>query len=69
MARNEELFNLLLSRNDIDLDARTKDGHVPLYYALISTSKLIDPNSLAARLVVKGAEPNPVYYLFDIFKL
>lgn len=60
MARNEELFNLLINRDDIDLDVRTLDGHTALYYALISTANLISTNSFAARLVEKGALPNPV---------
>lgn len=64
MARNEELFNLLLLRENVDLNARTLEEHTPLYFALISTRKLINTNSFAARLVEKGADANPVkrYY-------
>lgn len=62
MARNEEIFDLLLTRSDtqkIELDLKTTDGHTPLYFALIS-SPLYNRNSFAARLLAKGAEPNPV---------
>ncbi|XKL64859.1 hypothetical protein PGB90_004945 [Kerria lacca] len=61
MARNEELFNLLLLRENVDLNARTLEEHTPLYFALISTRKLINTNSFAARLVEKGADANPIY--------
>ncbi|XP_065201380.1 rabankyrin-5 [Planococcus citri] len=61
MARNEELFSLLLSHDKVDLNARTLEGHTPLYFALISTRKLVNTNSFAARLVEKGAQPNPIY--------
>lgn len=62
MARNEEVFSLLLTRSSsqpINLDIPTKEGHTPLWYALISSS-LYNSNSFAARLVEKKATPNPV---------
>uniref|UniRef100_A0A1B6G1J7 FYVE-type domain-containing protein n=2 Tax=Cuerna arida TaxID=1464854 RepID=A0A1B6G1J7_9HEMI len=66
MAQNEELFSLLLSRSStqlIDMNLRTLDGHTPLWFALIRTtgSELYSCNSFAARLVEKGAIPNPIY--------
>lgn len=64
MARNEELFNLLLSHDEVDLNARTLEGHTPLYFALISTRKLVNTNSFAARLVEKGAQSNPVHTIY-----
>lgn len=63
MARNEEVFSLLLARSStqpINLDLPTKEGHTPLWYALIS-SCLYNSNSFAARLVEKKATPNPIY--------
>lgn len=62
MARNEDIFDLLLSRTtlqNINLNLYTNEGHTPLWYALIS-SRLCNPNSFAARLVEMGAVPNPV---------
>lgn len=64
MARNEILFDLLLSCENIDLNARTQDGHTPLYYAVITSHNLSNANSLAARLVEKGAQSNPVIWFF-----
>ncbi len=69
MARSEELFDLLLTRENVDLNVRTLDGHTPLYFALISTRNLINTNSLAARLVEKGAQPNPVIFEKIYFRL
>lgn len=65
MARNEELFALLLARaavQPVDLNLRTIEGHTPLWFALIRTtaSQLYNCNSFAARLVEKGAIANPV---------
>lgn len=64
MARNENIFNLLLTYSGeqvVDLNCRTLEGHTPLYFALISTSDPINSDSFAARLVENGADPNPIY--------
>ncbi|XP_054279848.1 rabankyrin-5-like [Macrosteles quadrilineatus] len=65
MAHNEELFSLLLLRastQPVDLNLRTADGHTPLWFALIrTTNHFYNCNSFAARLVEKGAIPNPIY--------
>lgn len=63
LARNEEIFDLLLTRSDtqhVKLNLTTSEGHTPLWFALIC-SRLYNRNSFAARLLEKGAEPNPIY--------
>lgn len=60
MARNVKLFNLLVSRSNVDLNVRNSEGHTPLYFALISARNLSDADSLATQLVENGAHANPV---------
>ncbi|XP_039298509.1 rabankyrin-5 [Nilaparvata lugens] len=59
MARNEDIFSLLLTKS-VNLNVQTHEGHAPLWYALIASSRY-NSNSFAARLIEKGAVPNPIY--------
>ncbi|XP_008205232.1 rabankyrin-5 isoform X2 [Nasonia vitripennis] len=57
--RNEALLELLLDSDSIDVDLRTKDGDTALCMALL----LAEPSfeSGAAKLLARGAAPNPRY--------
>ncbi|KAJ9588899.1 hypothetical protein L9F63_017777 [Diploptera punctata] len=61
MAKNEPVLSLLLSRTaqPVDLNLRTQLGHTTLWFALL-TSLDYGEESFAARLIKKGASPNPV---------
>lgn len=64
MVLNDDIFTLLLDEHarsaKIDLNAQTVEDHTPLYYALLNTLKLDTDDSFANRLVIAGANPNPV---------
>lgn len=57
--RNEALLDLLLDSQSIDVDLRTKAGDTALCMALL----LAEPSfeSGAAKLLARGATPNPRY--------
>ncbi|KAJ9594560.1 hypothetical protein L9F63_027455, partial [Diploptera punctata] len=62
MAKNEPVLSLLLSRTaqPVDLNLRTQLGHTTLWFALL-TSLDYGEESFAARLIKKGASPNPIF--------
>lgn len=55
---NEALFDPLIDTPDINLDIVTAEGHTALSFALNRDNHL---KSYAAKLLSKGAVPNPVY--------
>ncbi|KAG8238897.1 hypothetical protein J437_LFUL015182, partial [Ladona fulva] len=60
MARNLDMLNVLLNAAMIDVNVRTHEGHVPLWFALL----LHPPNTydgFAAKLIEHGASTDPQY--------
>lgn len=65
-ADNCPIFNLLLSQSSIDLNLKTNDDHVPLYYALLKYESGDDSphSSYASLLLQRDVQTNAIYPSF-----
>lgn len=62
MADNKQIFDLLLSQPNIDVNVKTVDEHSPLYYALLKYEAGDDSdNSYVSCLLKKGVQTSPIY--------
>lgn len=67
MAKNSELFDLLLREESIEVNAKTAEGYPPLWYALHQAQPTSE-DSFARKLVNKGAKPDLVSFLHPFYK-
>lgn len=65
MAKNMEVFNVLLEEESIDVNAKTAKGLPPLWYALYQTNQF-DEGSFAKKLLLKGAKADVVRFLSSL---
>lgn len=62
MADNKQIFDLLLSQPNADVNVKTVDEHSPLYYALLKYEAGDDSDdSYVSCLLKKGVQTSPVY--------
>lgn len=66
-AQNEDVFTVLLAERSLDLEVRDNNGHVVLWFAILSTKKDLredtSDSSFAARLVKQGSSSDAVNHL------
>lgn len=61
-ADNKAIFDTLLSQSNLDLNLKTIDEHVPLYYALLKYESGDDSeDSYASNLISKGVHTDVLY--------
>lgn len=62
MAHNRPIFDLLLDKPNLELNIKSSEEHMPLYYALLKYESGDDEDdSYASRLIEKEVQTNPIY--------
>jgi len=66
-ADNEEVFSVLLADKNIDLEVRDNNGHVVLWFAILSSKRPLqddsNDSSYAARLVNRGSSSDAINHI------